>query len=247
MQSLSGKTALVIGGSGGIGASTCRKLARCGSSLIVHGGHDSVRFTKLTNELKEMVPTEALVQCLNTGFTKTFLQTALNDAVKCADIICVCFGPFLQKNLHDMNSDDWEKIADLDFVLPGLILSSALPCMMKKKWGRFLLMGGTRTEHVNGFVTNAAYGAAKTAVASLVRSTALAYAQYGITCNGIFPGFTETEYLSEVQCVKLAQKMPQKRLIEPEEIAETAVHMLQQPMLNGALVSMDGGWDPSFE
>lgn len=247
MQDLSGKKALVVGGSGGIGAAICRKLARCDVSLIIHGGHDSLGFTALTSELKELVQVETLVQCLNMGFAKTFSQTALNSVLKDTDIICICFGPFLQKSLHEMNSEDWENMMELNFVLPGLILSSALPCMMEKGWGRILLMGGTRTDRVNAFVTNAAYGAAKTATASLVRSTAIAYAQYGITCNGIFPGFTKTEYLSEVQCEKLVQKMPQKRLILPEEIAETVVHILQQPMINGALVSMDGGWDPSLK
>lgn len=246
MQSLSGKTALVIGGSGGIGVAICRKLASNGTSLIVHGGHDSLGFTALISDLNEFVPAEKIVQCLDIGFSKTFPKTALNSAVQCADIICICFGPFLQKSLHSMDTEDWQIVADLDFVLPGLILSSALPYMMEKKWGRFLLMGGTRTDRVNGFVSNAAYGAAKTAIASLVRSTSIAYAQYGITCNGIFPGFTKTEYLSELLCLEMAQKMPQKRLIEPDEIAETVVHVLQQPMLNGSLVSMDGGWDSSI-
>lgn len=246
MQSLSGKKAFVIGGSGGIGVAICRQLAQCGCSLIVHGGHESSGFDSLVNELQTLTHTEAFVQYFEPDFGEHFFTTDFNNAVDTADIICVCFGPFLQKSLHCMSCEDWQKIVQLNCMLPGLVLSAALPQMIKKGWGRFLCMGGTRTERINAFSSNAGYAAAKTAVSSLIRSTALAYAQYGITCNGIFPGFTQTHYMDSHICAELAKKMPQKKLIQPEEIAETVVHVLQQPMINGALIAMDGGWDPAF-
>lgn len=247
MQSISGKTALVVGGSGGIGAAISKKLARCGTSLIIHGGHDSCAFTKLIDELDTLVSVKKVIHPFTADCVTDFSQTPFSSLLSEVDILCVCFGPFLQKDLHSMTNTDWKNIVTLDFALPGILLSFALPFMIQKNWGRFLLLGGTRTERVNAFATNAAYGAAKTAIASLIRSTALSYAPHNITCNGIFPGFTETEYLSDIQRVELAQKMPQKRLIQVDEIAETAVHILKQPMVNGALISMDGGWDPSFE
>ncbi|MGI5174437.1 SDR family oxidoreductase [Treponema sp. OMZ 840] len=247
MESIAGKTALIVGGSGGIGAAVALKLADAGCNMIVHGASESDKFNTLIDTAAEKVRVTKIVQRLKTDFPANFEQTKLYESALCADIICVCFGPFVQKDLHKTESEDWMRAASLNYVLPGVLVSAALPAMMQRRWGRFLLTGGTRTERVQAFRTNAAYAGAKTALASLIRSTAVFYAAYGITCNGIFPGFTQTEYVPPVEQKKLAQKMPQQRLVRVEEVAESAVFLLRQPMINGALLNIDGGWEPFYE
>jgi NAD(P)-dependent dehydrogenase (short-subunit alcohol dehydrogenase family) len=116
--------------------------------------------------------------------------------------------------------------------------------MMKKQFGRIIVFGGTRTNSINGFRTNSVYGGAKTALCSLVKSVAAEYGKYGITCNGILPGFIETEYLSEETKLMLAKKMPQGKLIGAESIAETALFLLKQDAVNGVLLNVDEGWMP---
>ncbi len=244
MESIAGKTALIVGGTGGIGAALSQKLAFCGVNLIVHGATDSSDFALLAEKLAERVRVKKIVQRLECGFGKAFGKTELGKALVCCDIVCVCFGPFIQKTLADTSNEDWQTVSELNYVLPGILVSRALPAMVERRWGRFLLMGGTRTERVNSFRTNAAYAGAKTALSSLVRSTATSYASFGITCNALFPGFTHTEYLASTALTELAAKMPQKRLVKPAEIAQTGVFLLRQPMINGALVSIDGGWQP---
>ena len=135
-------------------------------------------------------------------------------------------------------------MALLNYALPGLLVSTALPYMISNKWGRILLFGGTRTQNVNGFLTNAAYAGAKTGVCSLVRSVALAYAPYGITCNALLPGMTDTEYVSQQTRASLAKKMPSKKLISTMTVAESGMFLLEQAELNGVLLNVDSGWDP---
>ena len=244
MENIAGKTALVVGGSGGIGAAVCSKLADCGTDLIIHGSSESTKFDALAKRLSEKVRVEKIIQRFESGFETAFEKTRLNQMLVRADIVCVCFGPFVQKELHRTTAEDWRIAAELNYVLPGMIISSALPAMMKKGWGRFLLTGGTRTDRIRAFKTNAAYAGAKTALATLARSTAVYYAHCGITCNVILPGFTRTEYMSKAEQQRLLEKMPLHKLVEPEDLAEAAVFLLRQPMINGAMLNVDGAWEP---
>ena len=116
--------------------------------------------------------------------------------------------------------------------------------MKENNWGRILLFGGTLTHNVKAYRTNAAYGGAKTALCSLVKSTAAQYSGCGITCNGILPGLTETEYQSPKLLATLAKKNPSGKIISPEIIATAAINLLLTKEVNGALLNIDDGWNP---
>lgn len=247
MGIFTGKKAVVIGGSGGIGRQISLKLAQCGASLVIQGAHDSEKFLSLVKEIKEKssVEVKPIVHEFKAEKIWEVEKSILTNEVGSSDILCVCYGPFLQKKLDCMNMSDWCNISLLDYALAGFFTSTALSSMRMRKWGRVLLFGGTRTSSIEGFRTNAAYAGAKTGLCSLVKSIAKEYSQYGITGNAILPGFTDTEYLNERQKSELAQKMPSGRLLEPQKIAEMAINLMANPEMNGVLLNMDGGWTPS--
>ena len=214
------KKALIIGGTGSIGLSLAVQLNELGSSVTVTGRNPPRKMTDELNFIQLDFEKDG-IECLE----------KLSALTEC-DILSVTYGPFIQKPLHQTSADDWKKVSLHDFALPGIALSLALPAMMERNFGRILLFGGTRTDQIRAYKSNAAYAAAKTALDVIVKSTAANYAEYGITCNAICPGFT--------------RNAPSPEYLMPEsEITNKAVGLLLSQESNGQIIRVDKGWEPN--
>ena len=225
---LKGKRALVVGGSGGIGRALADALLAEGAVVTTVGRHAVPGADSCVLDLD--IPSKCAI---------------VFDKASSAEILAVMRGPFLQKPLSRTSRDEWAEMTWANLGFPGALVSAALPAMRAAGWGRILLFGGTRTDDVRGFRTNAAYAAAKTGLSSLAKSVSLEYASSGITCNVVCPGFVETEYLDSAQKRELAAKNPDGKLISVEEMAKTALFLLKNEALNGVVLPVDKGWAPS--
>jgi NAD(P)-dependent dehydrogenase (short-subunit alcohol dehydrogenase family) len=223
-----GKKALVIGGSSGIGRSIALALCASGASVCIIG--------------RKVLPgIESIVMDLDNPDNLDIILAR----VKNTDILCSIRGPFLQKAIHEMITDEWSSVVYANLTFPGILVSTAVPHMREAKWGRILLFGGTRTEAVRGFRTNAAYAAAKTGLSSLVKSVALSYAGEGITCNALCPGFVDTGSLDLELKERLSRKNPDGMLVSLQEITESALFLLEKSVFNGVILNVDKGWTPA--
>ncbi len=225
------KSILVAGGTSGIGTALAQKLLLAGGTVTVIGKPGSLPRGEVSRFIELDLDEKA---CL----------IPLAAEAKKADVLCIVRGEFLQKPLHETSAQEWEQTVFSNLVMPGTALSAALSGMKERRWGRILLFGGTRTEAVRGFSTNAVYAAAKTALSSLIRSAAENYGRFGISCTGICPGFVESEHLSAKERAKLKAKIPGGELISPEKIAELALYLLSNFHLNGCIVTADSAWTP---
>lgn len=225
---LSGKKAVVIGGTGGLGRAIADGLCASGARVCRIGAHSFDQDT--------------LVVDLDSASGRKETVETCRDA----DILCVARGPFLRKPLAETTEAEWEMIVYANLVFPGILVSAVLPHMADRGWGRILLLGGTRTDIVRGFRTNAAYAAAKTGLSSLVKSVALDYASRGITCNAICPGFVDTEYMDDSERETQASKNPDGKLVSVGEIADSALFLLEKSVYNGTILPVDKGWTPAL-
>jgi NAD(P)-dependent dehydrogenase (short-subunit alcohol dehydrogenase family) len=241
---LSGRRALVVGGSGGIGRALSFELGARGASLVVQGGSSQERLDSCLDELRAMgAPAEGFLMELDgcPGCVGRLVDAL--PSLGRIDVLAAAFGPFLKRSLAETTAADWERIALLDLALPGALASALLPAMADRGWGRILLFGGTRTDGIRAFSSNAAYAAAKTGLAVLAKSLAAEGAARGVGCVLACPGFVDTEYLGEAERAALRARSPFGRLLTPGEVAAAAVGLLAADpcAASGSVVSLDGG------
>ena len=244
MNDLQGKNALIIGGSNGIGKELCLTLAKNGINLCIHGSKKSQNLDSLIQDCANFgIKAESVTQRFDSDFFKNKQYTELLPHIQKADILCICHGPFIQEALHKTNAEQWELMATMNYAMPGFFVSAALNQMKDRHFGRIILFGGTHTDSIRAFRTNAAYAGAKTGLSVLVKSVALEYAAFNITCNAIMPGLVDSPLLSEETKQKLAEKMPLKKLIPTEKICRCALELISSDAYNGILMNIDSGWN----
>ncbi len=236
---LAGRRAFILGGTGGIGRHIARALGLRGARLDLHGREGR----KLDSALAEF--RGAGIEAEGSAFSLDSLAGTgpLLDRAGAADILVAAWGPFLQKPLHETAPEEWEAAVAFNLALPGALVSAALPGMRSRRWGRILLLGGTRTDGIRGFRTNAAYAAAKTGLGVLAKSIALEYARDGIAALVLCPGFVRTEYLTPETLEGLAAKTPGGSLTDPGVFGDLAADLLcrDPPLWNGGILTADEG------
>jgi NAD(P)-dependent dehydrogenase (short-subunit alcohol dehydrogenase family) len=147
----------------------------------------------------------------------------------------------MRKPLSETSAADWQRIIGINLTLPGILVSSYIGGMPARGWGRILLFGGTNTGSIRGFTTTAPYVAAKTALGTLAKSVAKNASAYGVTCNVICPGLTDTEYMDDEAKRYNAENAPGGNVLSPAEIAAFAASVMQNPALNGGIFPIDHG------
>jgi NAD(P)-dependent dehydrogenase (short-subunit alcohol dehydrogenase family) len=245
-----GKRALVVGGSGGIGRAVALGLGKLGAAVTVHGGASSERLERTVAAIRAdggqargfLCPycEKAVAADRNShdGSTiEAFARKILTAEVE-PDILICAWGPYRRAALEETALEDWCYLVSCNLILPGMLVSSVLPAMIARNWGRILLFGGTNTDTIRGFTTTAAYSAAKTALGTLAKS--VGRLNPGVTCNVICPGLTDTEYVDDAARAYNASRSPGGAL-KAEDIARAALAVLRDPALNGAVIPVDGG------
>lgn len=237
-----GRRALVLGGSGGIGKALSVELSRRGAEVLVHG-RSPAKVDAVVGAIRARGDRAAGLAAEISSLA-TFLS--LLGPFGYFDVVVVAFGPFLRRSLAETRASDWESLALLDLALPGALASTFLPDMLARGYGRFLFFGGTRTDAIRAYRSNAAYASAKTGLGVLTKSLAAEGAGRNVAALLVCPGFVDTEYLSASMRAEALAMAPGAELIPASRIAETALDLLaQEPCAaSGALLSLDAGFSP---
>jgi 3-oxoacyl-[acyl-carrier protein] reductase len=241
MFNLSGKTALVTGASGGIGAEIARALHAQGAVLALSGTRREA-LDSLAGEFSERV--HVLPADLSDPAAAPALIAAAEAAMGSVEILVNNAG-FTKDGLAMRMSDaDWERVLDVDLGAPFRLSRAALKFMMRRKSGRIINIGSI--VGATGNPGQANYCAAKAGLVGLTKSLAQEIASRNITVNLIAPGFIATpmtDALNDAQKSALAEKIPLGRLGSPADIAAAVVYLAsnEAAWITGTTLHINGG------
>lgn len=241
MFNLSGKTALVTGASGGIGAEIARALHAQGATIALSGTRREA-LDSLASEFSERV--HVLPADLSDPAAALALITEAEAAMGSVEILVNNAGLTKDGLAMRMSDSDWAKVLDVDLGAPFRLSRAALKFMMRRKSGRIINIGSI--VGATGNPGQANYCAAKAGLAGLTKSLAQEIASRNITVNLIAPGFIATpmtDALNDAQKSALNEKIPLGRMGTPADIAAAVVYLAsnEAAWITGTTLHINGG------
>jgi 3-oxoacyl-[acyl-carrier protein] reductase len=241
MFDLTGKTALVTGASGGIGAAIARALHAQGAMVALSGTRREA-LDAVAAELGERA--HVLPADLAQADAAAELIAAAEAAMGRVDILVNNAGLTKDGLALRMSDADWAKVIDVDLAAPFRLSRAALKFMLRRRAGRIINIGSVVGSTGNPGQAN--YAAAKAGLIGLTKALAQEVASRGITVNLIAPGFIATamtDALSDTQKSDLATKIPLGRLGTPADIAAAVVYLAAEEAawVTGATLHINGG------
>ena len=241
MFRLDGKTALITGASGGIGAGIARALHAQGAVVVLSGTRTDAlqalaaelgeRAHVCAADLKDAAAPDALVAAAEAAAGA--LHILVNNAGFTRDMLAL-----------RMKDEDWQAVLDVDLTAPFRLARATLRGMLRRRAGR--IIGISSIVGATGNAGQANYAAAKAGLVGMTKALAQEVGSRGVTVNVVAPGFIETPMtnaLSQAQRIKLGEQIPLGRLGQPADIAAAVVYLAsdEAAWVTGATLHVNGG------
>lgn len=236
------KTALITGGSGGIGAAIATTLARSGLHAIVHANSNPDHAESVVNQIHSSGHS-AEVACFDLLDEAAINQFVENQQERGGiDILINNAGIHDDAVFPGMSRDQWHRVIDIN--LDGFfnITQPLVMPMIRKRWGRIVNISS-----ISGITGNRGqvnYSAAKGAIHAATKALSLEVASRGITVNAVAPGIIDTSMSKAVFNDDIIKSIvPMKRAGSPEDVAELVAFLVSDKAayITGQIISINGG------
>lgn len=239
------QTAIVTGGSRGIGRAVAMRLAKDGMNLVINYRGNSAAAEETERLCRELGAEVLLVQGdVSRAEDCEKLATKAKEAFGRVDVLVNNAGITRDGLLARMTEEDFRAVLDVNLVGPWNMMKAVNRIMMKQRYGRIVNLSSVTGLMGNMGQTN--YAAAKAGIVGLTKSYAREVASRGITVNAVAPGFIDTdmtEAMPEGAKDKIITGIPMGRTGKPEDVAEAVAFLAseQAGYITGEVLRVDGG------
>lgn len=244
---LKGKTALVTGGSQGIGKAISLVLAEYGANLVINYRSGQELALQTQKEVIALGVDCHLIPCdlFEVNSTKTISGYLKENKLE-IDILVLNASLQIRKNWDEVTAEEFEKQININLRASLFLIQELFPAMKEKNWGRILTLGSV--QQIRPHQQMIVYAASKAALLSMVKSLAPQFAPYHVTINNLAPGAIATGRNEEVLADKeykanVESKIPVGFIGEPSDCAGTALLLCSDAgrYITGQDIFVDGG------
>jgi len=237
-DSLRGRTALVTGGSRGIGAAISRALAEAGAAVAINYRERAAEATRLAEALRKTGVDLFTVQAdVSQGDAVTNMVEAVTSQLGSIDILINNAGIAVTRGIDDLMEADFDATIATNLKSVFLCTQAVLPAMRARQWGRIVNISSGAARGAGAIGPH--YNASKAGVEGLTRGYAARLVKQGITVNAVAPSLIETDMMQGQQ--QLVSRIPLGRFGTADEVAKAVMLLVDNPYMTGQTIAMSGG------
>jgi 3-oxoacyl-[acyl-carrier protein] reductase len=240
MNELTGRTALITGGSRGIGAAIALSLANAGADVVVNFLTRAAEARAVESKILESGRRCLSIQAdVSVASEVERLAAEAQKSMGTIDILVNNAGIARQQPLEQITERDWDELIDVNLKSCFLVTQAFLPAMRARKWGRIINVSSVAAQI--GGVVGPHYAASKAGMLGLTYYYARYLAKDGITVNAIAPALIETD-MTRSNVKASTTNIPMGRFGTVEEVSDIALLLATNGYMTGQTINANGGW-----
>ncbi len=246
MIDLKNKTALITGGSRGIGRACVQFLSKAGADVAFTYNTNEQLANKLCDEYTgKNIVRSFKVNTNNEDDICNVINTVENDFGK-IDILVNNAGIWEKSEIENLSLDKWNKTININLTGTFLFTKYTVPIMKKNKFGRIINISSTAGQRGEAFYSH--YAASKGGIIAFTKSLAVELGEYNITVNSVAPGWVKTDMTKDVfenkyEEEKIIKEIPLRKIAVPEDVAGAVIFLASDlaSHITGSSINVNGG------